>query len=317
MSLVGGADQPAGDCTRLPFRRTPCRLRRWDFLAQIAQHGDFALVPVTAFQPPRRLRHCRNRRRSGFARRASAVLRDIAAGEVGGQQSSSHVAGSSGRQSGVAAYFRHDFAGARAAFFGGAAGVPGRSERPARPRSPRLRSTAAGRARRQVERAIEINPDAAEFRLTLAQILAATDATESARAEAMQAARDPLLREAALALLSRLPSREAPVTATQQPARLSPCSCGSGRRHKDCHGKIGSLTSESEAPRPIDANATVIQQAGAAMQAGEATRAITLLSAVSVNNVIDATLAIDAGSLLLAAGDANAASPWFARAFAT
>ncbi|WP_156860813.1 glycosyltransferase [Casimicrobium huifangae] len=285
-----------------------------DFLAQIAQHGDFALVPVTAFNHRAASDTAETgddpASRDGLRLSCETLLQARWAG------SSLHhtLRAAAGSQSGVAAYFRHDFAGARAAFSAALQEYPddpnalhglGRLD---------FEAQQLERARRQVERAIEINPDAAEFRLTLAQILAATDATESARAEAMQAARDPLLREAALALLSRLPSREAPVTATQQPARLSPCSCGSGRRYKDCHGKIGSLTSESEAPRPIDANATVIQQAGAAMQAGEATRAITLLSAVSVNNVIDATLAIDAGSLLLAAGDANAASPWFARA---
>ena len=87
---------------------------------------------------------------------------------------------------------------------------------------------------------------------------------------------------AALSLSSRLPSlRCAGNRHAATSAPVSPAVAGSGgagaavRLMQDRRSP-----SEPEAPRPIDANATIIQQATAAMQAGEATCAIRLLSAI-------------------------------------
>lgn len=285
-----------------------------DFLAQIAQHGDFALVPVTAF----------NCRATSDAVDATGTPMPVEAQRLlyetllqarwAGGSLYHGLRAAAGSRSAVAAYFRQDRAGARAAF------EAVLQEYPDDPNAlhglGRLDFEAhqyAG-ARRLVERAIAITPDAGEFRLTLARIFAATDSFVDARAEATRAAHDPQLREAALSLLAQLPPDNTPTLTVKRPGGLSPCSCGSGKRNKDCHGKLRAAAGTASVPVPADPNASIVEQAHVALQAGEAARAAALLDTVVVNDVVDAALVTRAGSLLFATGNAEAASLWFARA---
>lgn len=281
-----------------------------DFLAQIAQQGDFALVPVTAF-------NCGAADAAGdqaLAEGQRLLYETLVQARWAGSSLYHRLRAAAGSKSAVAAYFRQDRAGARAAF------EAVLQEYPDDPNAlhglSRLdfESRQFQSARQLVERAIGINPDAAEFRLTLARILAATDAPAEARAAATRAAHDPQLREAALSLLSQLPPDGASTPATRPPERLSPCSCGSGKQHKDCHGKPGATAGQAAVPAPADPHAAIVQQAYVALRSGEAARAVALLETLVVNDVTDTALATRAGSLLFATGNAETASRWLIRA---
>lgn len=308
---------------RFDERLSVCEDR--DFLAQIAEHGDFGFVPVTGFNY--RLTLGTSGTATGDNRHPErhipyeALLRAKWAGS--GLYHTQRAA--AGSRSAVAAYFRGDLTGARAAF---AAVLRDYPDDPNALHGLGRLDFEAGQvdlALQQVERAIDITPDAAEYYLTLAEIVAARGDTSRARNAAACAAQDSRLREPALALLSRLPAGT--VTGEAPPAppsgRLAPCSCGSGRRYKDCHGKLAAgavaavtqtasraQAARSTPPRPVGQ----VQQARAALAAGEATRALALLDTLDAEAVVDAGEATAYGAIALNAGDCPGASKWFIRA---
>jgi len=287
-----------------------------DFLAQIAEHGDFSFVPVIGFNY--RLTLGTSGTATGENRHPErhipyeALLRAKWAG--GGLYHTLRAAAGSRRA--VAAYFQGNLAATRAEFAAVLRDYP--DDPNALHGLGRLDFEAgnADAARRQVKRALEIAPDAAEYHLTLAEILAALGDADSARTEAALAARDARLRDAAHTLSSRLPAGalQHSTVLTQQPGRLALCTCGSGRRYKDCHGKLGATPVASNASLPVLQQATILQRAHAALQVGEATHALTLIATADVAAIADAAQAAEAGSVAFGAGDIRAASKWFVRA---
>ena len=100
-------------------------------------------------------------------------------------------------------------------------------------------------AEKLARRAIEINPSVDEFRMTLALILEASHKHEEALVFARQAGSNPIFQATADALARRLPVTaratlpvQPSAAGVQQLGRLAPCPCGSGRRFKECCGAI-------------------------------------------------------------------------------
>ncbi len=112
---------------------------------------------------------------------------------------------------------------------------------------------------RCAQRAVEINPAAAEFQFTLAQVCEANGKQPEAIAAANEAVLDGTYRDAALALIRRLGTvkpQSNPVAPQPSGATLSrnaPCHCGSSKRFKDCHGALGApaLTSLPAENAPV------------------------------------------------------------------
>jgi len=96
-------------------------------------------------------------------------------------------------------------------------------------------------AERYARLAIDVHGHPAEYRLTLAEILARRGAPDEAADEAARAAEEPVLRERANALLRSLPT-----PATQARMRTERCPCGSGLRYKRC---CGQLAAEALSPK--------------------------------------------------------------------
>lgn len=94
-------------------------------------------------------------------------------------------------------------------------------------------------AEKSVRRALEINPLATEFYMTMALILEASHQYKDALSLARQAGIDPAFQAAANVLIQRLPRATPPAQPTAAGiSRLAPCPCGSGHRFKECCGAI-------------------------------------------------------------------------------
>ena len=189
-----------------------------DFLAQIAQHGDFAFLPSAAtfnYRPDLGTSgtgHGANRDAARVARFEN-LLRAKWAGP--GTLHNERVAQRC--RQGVRAYFAGDFERAGAIFASALA------EYPDDPNALHGLARVAWRrielddAQRLVRKAVEMNPLAAEYRTTLSEI----DVRKGVRAM--------------------------PASARGSPSRLAPCPCGSGRRYKECCGRLEIAASRSAA----------------------------------------------------------------------
>ena len=183
-----------------------------DFLLQIASHGDFAFLPAAAtfrFRPDLGTSgtgHGVNRDAARVARFDNLLRAKWAgAGELHNERAAWRC------RAGVRAYFAGDLDRARVMFGQALAEYP---DDPNALHGMARVALAAGHrdaAARYVRRAIDVNPRAAEFRATLAEI--APDEPASARRE------------------------------TRGTSRLALCSCGSGRRFKACCGSLARLGS--------------------------------------------------------------------------
>jgi glycosyltransferase involved in cell wall biosynthesis len=118
-------------------------------------------------------------------------------------------------------------------------------------------------------KAIDVNPQAAEYRLTRALIFERLGRKPEAATDAQCAAVHPSFATAAHALLKRLrvPTIGALIPHAAKPpiSRLEPCICGSGRRYKQCCGGLSSA--------PVSAADNAVRQTAALFERGEASAA--------------------------------------------
>jgi glycosyltransferase involved in cell wall biosynthesis/tetratricopeptide (TPR) repeat protein len=273
-----------------------------DFLNQIAEHSDFAFVPVMGFNYRPDLGTSgtgsgANRDMPRFAR-SDNLLRAKWAGAT-----SFHTRRVARMCMGaVRAFHDGDLALSRALFEKALEAYP--DDPSALHGLARLAfdDGQLATAEKLARRAIEVNPSAAEFNMTMALILEASHKYEAALAFARKAANHPIFLPDADALARRLPF---PTPATppfsQSSAagvrRLAPCPCGSGRRFKDCCGAI----------RPINARelamAKIVQHANVLFGRGEAFEAKNQLDAIVVSDLRDSEDARRAGAIYLELGE--------------
>jgi glycosyltransferase involved in cell wall biosynthesis len=131
--------------------------------------------------------------------------------------------------------------------------------------------------------AVQILPDAGEYRLSLAAHLERAGNIPAARKEAWAATASPTTRTAAQQILMRLggPPAQPKVTVSTAfqssvtPSRMAPCPCGSGKRYKHC---CGQLTGPAASENATDSAA---RRAVAAFKAGEAYAALEMLADVA------------------------------------
>lgn len=224
-----------------------------DFVHQVAEHGDFHFEPVVTFNYRPDLGTSGTGHGSNRDVARTVRFEDRLRAKWAGPSTYHTTRVMSWMRRGIDAYLSGDVVGARVAF-----------ERVIRtyPDDPNALHALArlelddGRyddAQRLVARALEFNPDAAEYHLTCAHALAKLGRIAEARQAAVRALADHRFAEAARQLLQRLPGRE--VTGTwsmsvaRKPTRNGPCRCGSGRRYKDCCGMLApSLAVAAERP---------------------------------------------------------------------
>ncbi|HSC97863.1 MAG TPA: tetratricopeptide repeat protein, partial [Casimicrobiaceae bacterium] len=249
-----------------------------DFLLQIASHGDFAFLPAAAtfrFRPDLGTSgtgHGVNRDAARVARFDNLLRAKWAgAGELHNERAAWRC------RAGVRAYFAGDYDKARAMFEQALAEYP---DDPNALHGMARVALAAGQrdaAARYVRKAIDVNPRAAEFRATLAEI--APDET-------------PARRE------------------TYAASRLATCSCGSGKRFKAC---CGSLLRLDSAPRAPDGE---IERANEQRLRGNAASAATWFRCATGNPRASRDCLVAAARLELDLGIPDAALPLLERAAA-
>lgn len=172
-----------------------------------------------------------------------------------------------------------------------------------------------GQAETLVNRAIDINPTAAEYRLTRAMILERLRRRQDAAQEAVLAANEPVLRSTVeeflrrlgpldtMDLVAKVPSRrDAPVV-----SRLGPCPCGSGKRYKQCCGYSAAERALSQADRAL-------QQARAWFVRGEAFRAKALIDTLAPADTSNPDLSLSAGEICFELGNFEQAYAFLDRA---
>lgn len=171
-------------------------------------------------------------------------------------------------------------------------------------------------------RAVDVNPMVAEYRLTLAEAYRVAGQFDAAQAHALQVIDDGQLGAAAEALLQLLPSIAAASLATTlggataaapsigggAPSRLSPCSCGSGLRYKDCCGRIGG---KRDATDPLQAR---VHHAKLLFDSGEAQAALSAVQSIPAHALTEASAAATIGRILLELGDAATSRSYLVRA---
>lgn len=254
-----------------------------DFLAQIAEHGDFAFEPAIAtfnYRPDLGTSGTgqgANRNAVRVARYEN-LLRAKWAGP--GVYHNERVATLC--RNGVRAFFARDLDGSQAAFELAVAGYPDDPNalhglaRVAFARGDRVAAEEA------VRRAIEINPLAAEYRATLSEILAAAG------------------------------SEVAPEAAAQL-SRTAQCPCGSGLRYKACCGRIPSPAGP-RSPQVDVAADPLLAAVEAKLADGEASAAQRLLRAAVDDPQAPRAHLVAAARLALALDDADDAFDLLQRA---
>lgn len=284
-----------------------------DFLAQIAEHSDFAFVAVTAFNYHPYL---------GTSGTAGAT-RDIARTIRFDSLLRAKTAGSGAYHvhratrmcvRAIQAYCQGDPDRARVLF-----GELLRTY----PEDP---NGLHGLARLELEaghlqnaeilasKAIDTNPQAAEYRLTRALILERLGRHTEAGTDARHAACSPAFAAPAQAMLRRLGPTAAlassnhrrDLDAKASVSRLGPCTCGSGKRYKQC---CGSLTS-SPPPEAPD----LLGQVSALFERGEASAAARQLAQIDPGGLTSPDACILAGTICARLDELNHAYRFLARA---
>jgi tetratricopeptide (TPR) repeat protein len=286
-----------------------------DFLAQIAEHGDFAFIPVVTFN---------YRPDIGTSGTGRGPNRDVARGiyyyNARRARWAGHAAYHAERATrqcrrGVAAYLAGDRALSRSLFEAALREYPDDPNALHGIGRLSLDQGALAEAEKAVRRAIEINPAATEFHLTLATILERAGIHAEAWEAAQKAARDPRLREMASTLLARLTApisntAAVPAVTDEKPSRLGLCSCGSGKRFKHCCGRIG-----QEPAHSVESGTDrSIRQAVMEFRKGEAFRAKARLDPLHPDQVTNRDLALAAGEVSLELDDCQQAYRFLRRA---
>jgi len=291
-----------------------------DFAAQIAQHSELQLVPVTAT-------HCRVDRDSSDQPPQLCTLWENRLHSKWAGPSIYHAHRAAGDcQRAVAAYFRGDKDGARDAFAAVLIDYPDDPNALHGLGRIAFEQGDLGAASSLVRRAIEVAPGAAEYHWTLANILHACGRLPEAREQALVAANDALFQDAAHALLKELPapsplhkqtvalaapSTVGSITARSAISRLATCPCGSGLRYKDCHGRAGEVQVASTDRSGPESKTEAARRH---LQAGEAQRALDVLATLDAHATGDAQACIAAGEILVECGNLADAQKWLGRA---
>ena len=254
-----------------------------DFLAQIAEHGDFAFEPAIAtfnYRPDLGTSGTGQGANRNAVRvaRFENLLRAKWAGS--GVYHNERVATLC--RNGVRAFFEGDLDRSQSAFESAVAHYPDDPNalhglaRVAYARDDRVA------AERAVRRAIEINPLAGEYHATLSEILAASGSA------AAHAAPPPV-------------------------SRTAPCPCGSGLRYKACCGRIASPP-PARPPDIVVAPDQLLAQVDAMLSRGEASVAQAALRTATQTSQCSRARLVAAARLELALDDANAAFDLLQRA---
>lgn len=252
-----------------------------DFLAQIAEHGDFVFVPSIAtfnYRPDLGT----SGTGQGSNRNAVRVARyeNLLRAKWSGTGIHHNERAANLCRVGVRAYFAGDLVGSQAAFRRVLDDYP---DDPNAMHGLARIAAAEGdlaEAELRARRAIEINPLASEYKSTLEAILVARG-TAVARPESA-------------------------------PSRTAPCPCGSGLRYKACCGRIDAARGE---PAPVVATLDpTLAAVDAALVRGEATAARVLLRDATRDGQATRSLLVAAARLELALDDPRAALPFLARA---
>ena len=254
-----------------------------DFLAQIAEHGDFVFVPTAAtfnYRPDLGTSGTGN----GANRNAARVARfeNLLRAKWAGQGIYHNERAAVRCRSGVRAYFDGDLEHSRAAFASALADYP---DDPNAVHGLARVAYALGdlaTAEQTARRAIEINPAAAEYRTTLTDVLAAIDV---ARARA---------------------ARPVP--------RLAACPCGSGQRYKACCGRLAGDTPNGAAV--VTVSDPLLKSVDHALERGEAEAARALLSTAVTGPDASRQRLVVAARVALELNDADAAFALLQRAAA-
>jgi len=167
-----------------------------------------------------------------------------------------------------------------------------------------------------LRRAAEINPTAGQYHLNLSVLHEKMGRLSLARQEAIAALSDPSVREAATAAATRLgakprpivPARPTAASYAKSPARTDPCPCGSGRRYKHCCGQIGTSVAQPGSEEIL------VRQAVAAFQRGEAFLALDMLSGLSPISIGSASTALACGHVCSEMGHFELAYAYYSRA---
>ncbi len=273
-----------------------------DFLNQIAEHSDFAFVPVMGFN---------YRPDLGTSGTGSGANRDMSRLARSDNLLRAKWAGASSFHTrrvvrmcmrAVRAFHDGDLALSRALFEKALEVYPDDPNALHGLARLAFHDGQLPTAEQLARRAIEINPSAAEFKLTMALILETSHKYEEALAFARQARNDPIFQAGADALAGRLPlSVRATPPIFQSSAggvrRLAPCPCGSGRRFKGCCGATRSLSAGELA------TAKIVRHADVLFGRGEAFEAKNQLDAIVVSDLRDSEDARRAGSIYLELGE--------------
>ncbi len=216
-----------------------------DFIAQVARHGDLVFVPsATTFRYRPDLGTSGTGQ--GVNRDAARVARyeNLLRAKWAGNGTFHNERVAWRCREGVRAYRAGDLAGARASFEEALAAYP---DDPNALHGLARVALATGRrddAAHFARRALAINPEAAEFRATVAEIEGRSGTVRPRTADAG-------------------------ATARGTPSRNAPCPCGSGLRYKACHGLLGR---GAEALPPTRADGGAASPADAALAAAQTDR---------------------------------------------
>lgn len=287
-----------------------------DFLAQIAELGDFAFVPVVNFNYRPDLGTSGTGQGSNFdvARlvRYEGLLRAKWSGS--GTYHSERALRYSQRA--LFALGQHDEAGAESLL------RVALKEYPDDPNALNglgcllMQRGDLDQAWPLLRRASEINPIAGQYRLNLAVLYEKVGRLSLARQQALAALSDPSVREAAVREARRLgatlrpigPARPAEASGAKPPGRTDPCPCGSGKRYKHCCGQLGTSLAQAGPEEMLARRAT------AAFQRGEAFLALDMLSELSPELIGSASTALACGQVCYEMGHFEQAYAYFSRA---
>lgn len=272
-----------------------------DFLNQIAEHSDFAFVPVVGFN---------YRTDLGTSGTGSGAQRDAPRFVRSDNLLRAKWAGASSYHTrrvvrmcmrAVSAFHDGNLALSRALFEQALEAYPDDPSALHGLARLALHDGRLATAEKLVRRAIEINPSAAEFCMTMALILEASCKYEEALAFAREAGINPIFQAGADALSRRLPVAVRAMLPVQPSAagvrRLAPCPCGSGRRFKECCGATRSFSANELAV------SRGVQHANVLFGRGEAFAARNRLDAIAVSDLCASEDARCAGSIYLELGE--------------
>ena len=269
-----------------------------DFFSQIAEYTDFEHVRHASFNCAVELGT------SGTGRGANRDVAKVARYEQLLRQKWSaagtyHTARTLlACHKGIAAYTRGDFAEARAIFSGVLRDYPDDINALVGLGFLALMTGDLGDAEPVLRRAVEINPTSGEARLHLATTLERTGRHDAAREEARKALSDPSVHNFAMELLTRLGDAPPPQSAMRPvapeqatPSRMAVCPCGSGKRYKNCCGKL-EATATPVSPLEMDAQRAIV-----AFRSGDAFAAIEMLTRLSPSDLSRSETALACGEI--------------------